>query len=306
MIDTDIVDSYYLKSSKEFVINMIQIKGAIDKTVLFSDLEKFNSINPTLSFYENMESFVKVEKDEVNYSRRPAAKKSTIEIVRKVIDWLKDKKSLKGKYFNYEKELEAFPDEHLLSELKGDDYDFIRKVISDFKVDEAYKMSIAGATDNLSKDSELVSKLSESLEGLEAYEVSSLFETEEDFVRVVGGHFEQNDESTKVEGVIDDVSEESVLVKGNGEGNSTDENILVEGSSEKYDDFMKVKSKYEDVKKEISSFFTKRFNGESPDIEEVKEELKDLITRKMGLNKEASERLSEKIISSAAVETFLL
>ena len=301
-LDSDIVDSYYLKSSKEFVVNMIQIKEALDKTILFSDLDKFNSTNPTLSFYENMESFVKIEKDQIDYSRRPA-KKSTIEIVRKVIDWLKDKKSLKGDFFDYDKELSAFPDEHLLKELKSDDHDFIKKVISDFKVDEAYKMSIAGATDNLSKDSELVSKLSESLESLEAYEVSSLFETEEDFVRIVGGHFEQNDESTKLEGVTDDVSEESILVKGNGEGNITDENILVEGSSEKYDDFMKVKSKYEDVKKEISSFFTKRFNGESPAIEEVKEELKDLITRKIGLNKEASERLSEKIISSAAVET---
>lgn len=301
-LDSDIVDSYYLKSSKEFVVNMIQIKEAIDKTILFSDLDKFNSTNPTLSFYENMESFVKIEKDQVDYSRRPA-KKSTIEIVRKVIDWLKDKKSLKGEYFDYDKELGGFPDEHLLKDLKSDDYDFIKNVISDFEVDEAYKMSIAGATDDLSKDNDLVSKLSDSLSNLEAYEVSSLFENEEDFIRVVGGHFEQSEESQKVEGVTDDVSEDSILVKGDGEGNSNDENILIEGSREKYDDLMKVKSKYEDVKKEISSIFLKRFNGENPNLEEIKEELNGLIVRKMGLTKEASERLSEKIISSAAVET---
>ena len=302
-LDSDIIDSYYLKSSKEFVVNMIQIKEAIDKTILFSDLDKFNSTNPTLSFYENMESFVKIEKDQVDYSRRPAEKKSTIEIVRKVIDWLKDKKSLKGDYFDYDKELGAFPDEHLLKDLKSDDYDFIKKVISNFEVDEAYKMSIAGATDDLSKDNDLVSKLSDSLSNLEAYEVSSLFENEEDFIRVVGGHFEQSEESQKVEGVTDDVSEDSILVKGDGEGNSNDENILIEGSREKYDDLMKVKSKYEDVKKEISSIFLKRFNGENPNLEEIKEELNGLIVRKMGLTKEASERLSEKIISSAAIET---
>lgn len=302
-LDSDIVDSYYLKSSKEFVVNMIQIKEAIDKTILFSDLDKFNSINPTLSFYENMESFVKIEKDQVDYSRRPAEKKSTIEIVRKVIDWLKDKKSLKGDYFDYDKELGAFPDEHLLKDLKSDDYDFIKKVISDFEVDEAYKMSIAGATDDLAKDNDLVSKLSDSLSNLEAYEVSSLFENEEDFIRVVGGHFEQSEESQRVEGVTDDVSEDSILVKGDGEGNFNDENILIEGSREKYDDLMKVKSKYEEVKQEISSIFLKRFNGENPNLEEIKEELNGLIVRKMGLAKEASERLSEKIISSAAVET---
>ncbi|MEE3079594.1 MAG: hypothetical protein VX341_09695 [Bdellovibrionota bacterium] len=302
-LDSDIVDSYYLKSSKEFVVNMIQIKEAIDKTILFSDLDKFNSTNPTLSFYENIESFVKIEKDQVDYSRRPAEKKSTIKIVRKVIDWLKDKKSLKGEYFDYDKELGAFPDEHLLKDLKSDDYDFIKKVVSDFEVDEAYKMSIAGATDDLSKDNELVSKLRDSLSNLEIYEVSSLFENEEDFIRVVGGHFEQSEESQKVEGVTDDVSEDSILVKGDGEGNSNDENILIEGSREKYDDLMKVKSKYEDVKQEISSIFLKRFNGESPNLEEIKEELNGLIVRKMGLTKEASERLSEKIISSAAVET---
>ena len=250
-----------------------------------------------------MESFVKIEKDQVDYSRRPAEKKSTIEIVRKVIDWLKDKKSLKGDYFDYDKELGAFPDEHLLKDLKSDDYDFIKKVISNFEVDEAYKMSIAGATDDLSKDNDLVSKLSDSLSNLEAYEVSSLFENEEDFIRVVGGHFEQSEESQKVEGVTDDVSEDSILVKGDGEGNSNDENILIEGSREKYDDLMKVKSKYEDVKKEISSIFLKRFNGENPNLEEIKEELNGLIVRKMGLTKEASERLSEKIISSAAIET---
>lgn len=302
-LDSDIVDSYYLKSSKEFVVNMIQIKEAIDKTILFSDLDKFNSTNPTLSFYENMESFVKIEKDQVDYSRRPAEKKSTIEIVRKVIDWLKDKKSLKGDYFDYDKELGAFPDEHLLKDLKSDDYDFIKKVISDFEVDEAYKMSIAGATDDLAKDNDLVSKLSDSLSNLEAYEVSSLFENEEDFIRVVGGHFEQSEESQRVEGVTDDVSEDSILVKGDGEGNFNDENILIEGSREKYDDLMKVKSKYEDVKKEISSIFLKRFDGENPNIEEIKDELNGLIVRKMGLTLKASERLSEKIISSAAVET---
>ncbi len=286
-IDTTIVDTYYLKSSKELVFNVILIKDIVGKAVVFNDLEKFNSVNPNLSFYENTESFVKVEKDPVKF-KHDVNTKSVIETVRKVIDWLKDRKYILKDSFVFENELEKFPESQLVKGLKQEDLDFIRKVISDYKVEEAYELSIAGASDDLCSDQDFVKKLGESLKEIELYEVSSLFENDSDFIQVVGGKFDEENEVT--------------LVKGNGEDNVEDENTLVKGEQETHDDIIKIQSTFNEVRNDLATIFINSIDEGSTDLIEVKSQLGELVSRKLGLSKEQNERLVSKIVGSCAIE----
>ncbi len=295
MIEGTIIDCYYLKSSKRFAVSITKMSDTQEVGLLFHGPQKFNNLNTDRPASDNLRSHLALSKEDVTYQAARESSGSVTEIIKSVISFLKERD--RDENFDIIKELKDYPDQEDIAELSSEDIEYIKKTILKNQI-----------------SSEPVAKFQSLLEQIDKPElVSGDEELEGGLAHIVSGGVEL-DEINRVEGVTEEIKDDSIRVKGSGEGNISEEINIVKGSDlEPQDDESVVikgvtehisDEKWTTLKSQVVDNLKEYIDANKP-LDEIRSYMNNALVNTLGFDEQKSAQIVEAILPGEEIGTEL-